>query len=122
MSVCKENRNKKLICKVQIVCLFVEEMQHLATDFGNILKKNGLPPVTVKEGDTMMAIISSFQRYYMDADKNDLNIHMHTFGSTAVTVVMEAFRKYYLLVEKEAVKLPSDFGNEEVSEENKSVK
>ena len=97
-------------------------MQHLATDFGNILKKNGVPQVTVKEDNTMMAIISSFQRHYVDADKSDLNICTHTFGGTAVTVVMEVFRKYYLLVEKEAVKLQSDFGNEEVSEENKSVK
>ena len=59
----------------------------------------------------------------MDPDKTDLNMHTHTFGSAALTVVMEAFRKYYFLVENEAVKLHSDFGNEEVSEkENRSVK
>ena len=98
-------------------------MQHLATDFGNILEKNSLLQVTVKEGDTMMGIISSFQRHYMDPDKTDLNMCMHIFGGTAITVVMEAFRKYYLLVEKEAVKVQSDFRNEEVSEEeNRSVK
>ena len=97
-------------------------MQHLASDFGNILEKNSLPQVTVKEGDTMMEI-SSFQRHYMDPDKTDLNMCTHTFDSAAETVVMEAFKKYYLLVEKEAVKLPSDLGNEEVSEEeNRSVK
>ena len=98
-------------------------MQHLATDFGNILEKNGFLQVTVKEGDTMMGIISSFQRHYVDPEKTDLNMHTHTFGGAAITVVMEVFRKHYLLVEKEAVKLQSDFRNEEVSEEeNRSVK
>ena len=45
----------------------------------------------------------------MDPDKTDLNMHTHTFGSAALTVVMEAFRKYFLLVEKEAVKTPKLF-------------
>ena len=95
-------------------------MQHLATNFGNILEKNRLPQVNVKQGETMMAIISSFQRHYMDPDKTDLNIRMHTFGGAAVTVVMEAFRKYYLLVEKEAVKLQTEPENEEISEQEQS--
>ena len=98
-------------------------MQHLATNFGNILEKNGLPLVNVKQGETMMGIISSFQRHYMDPDKMDLNIHRHTFGGAAITVVMEAFRKYYLLVEKEALKLQTEHENEEISEEqSRSVK
>ena len=95
-------------------------MQHLATNFGNILEKNGLPQVNVKQGETMMGIISSFQRHYMDLNKIDLNICMHTFGGTATTVVMEAFRKYYLLVEKEALKLQTEHENEEISEEEQS--
>ena len=65
LSVCKENLNKKLVHKIGNFCLFVEEMQHLASDFGNILERNGLPEVNVKEGETMMGIISSFQRHYM---------------------------------------------------------
>ena len=95
-------------------------MQHLATNFSNILEKNGLPQVNVKQGETMMGIISSFQRHYMDPDKMDLNIHTHTFGSTAVTVVMEAFRKYYLLVEKEAFKLQTEPEKEKISEQEQS--
>ena len=50
----------------------------------------------------------------------DLNICTHTFGGAAVTVVMEAFRKYYLLVEKEALKLQTEHENEEISEEEHS--
>ena len=95
-------------------------MQHLAIDFGNIIEKNGLPEVNVNEGDTMMGIISSFQRHYMDPDKTDLNMCTHTFGNTAVTVMMEALKTYYILIEKEAVKLQSNLGNEE-EEENRSV-
>ena len=94
-------------------------MQHLATNFGNILEKNRLPQVNVKQGETMMEIISSFQRHYVDPCKTDLNICMHTFGSTAITVVMEAFRKYYLLLEKEALKLQTEPENEEISEESR---
>ena len=97
-------------------------MQHLATNFSNILEKNGLPQVNVKQGETMMGIISPFQRHYVDPNKMDLNIRMHTFGSTAITVVMEAFRKYYLLVEKEAVKLQTEPENEEISEQEQSRK
>ena len=44
-------------------------MQPLATDFSNILEKNQLPQVNVKHGETMMGIISSFQRHYMDKSK-----------------------------------------------------
>ena len=55
-----------------------------------------------------MGIISSFQRHYLDIDKTDLNICTHTFGTVAITVVMEQFRKYYLLVEKEAIKLQTE--------------
>ena len=95
-------------------------MQHLAANFNNILEKNRLPQVNVKQGETMMGIISSFQRHYVDPNKTDLNIHMHTFGGTAVTVVMEAFRKYYLVVEKEAVKLQTEPENEEISEQEQS--
>ena len=97
-------------------------MQYLANNFGNILERNGLPEVNVKEGETMMGIISSFQRHYMDPDKTDLNICTHTFGTMAVTVVMEQFRKYYLLVEKEAVKLQAeDEENQAVLEEEQST-
>ena len=66
-------------------------MQHLASDFGNIIEKNGLPEVNVNEGNTMMGIISSFQRHYVDPDKTDLNMRTHKFGGTAITVMMEAF-------------------------------
>ena len=95
-------------------------MQHLAIDFGNIIEKNRLPQVNVKQGETMMGIISSFQRHYLDPDKTDLNICMHIFGGTAITVVMEAFRMYYLLVEKEALKLQTEPENEEISEQEQS--
>ena len=95
-------------------------MQHLAMDFSNILEKNGLLQVNVKQGETMMGIISSFQRNYVDPNKMDLNICTHTFGGVAVTVVMEAFRKYYLLVEKEALKLQTEHENEEILEEEQS--
>ena len=94
-------------------------MQHLATNFSNILEKNRLLQVNVKQGETMMGIISSFQRHYMDPDKTDLNICMHTFGSTAITVVMEAFRKYYLLVENEEI---SEEEEESREEQSRSVK
>lgn len=96
------------MCKIGNCCLFVEEMQHLTRDFSNILEKNGLPEVNVKEGETRMGIISSFQKHYVDPDKTNLNMHSHTFGSVAITVVMKQFRKYYLLVEKEAVKLQAE--------------
>ena len=70
-----------------------------------------------------MGIISSFQRHYVDPDKTDLNICTHTFGTTAITVVMEQFRKYYLLVEKEAIKLQTEDEdeNQAVSEEEQST-
>ena len=95
-------------------------MQRLATDFSNILEKNRLPQVNVKQGETMMRIISSFQRHYVALDKMDLNVCTHTFGSAAVTVVMEAFQKYYLLVEKDALKLQTEHENEEISEQEQS--
>ena len=95
-------------------------MQHLATDFSNILEKNALLQANVRQGETMMGIRSSFQRHYMDPDKTDLNVHMHTFGGTAITVVMEAFQKYYLLVEKDALKLQNEHENEEISEQEQS--
>ena len=41
-------------------CVFVDEMKHLAIDFGTILSKAGLPPMTLKEGDSMMLVISAF--------------------------------------------------------------
>ena len=98
-------------------------MQHLASDFGNIIEMNSLPKVNVNEGNTMMGIISSFQRHYVDPDKTYLNMCTHTFGGAAITVVMETFRKFYILVEKESVKFQSDLGNNKVSEEeNRSVK
>ena len=109
--------------KIGIFCLFVEEMQHLASDFCNILEKNRLPEVNVKKGETMMGIISSFQRHYVDPNKTDLNIRTHTFGTTAITDVMEQFRQYYLLVEKEAIKLQTEDEdeNQAVSEEEQST-
>ena len=94
-------------------------MQHLATDFGNILEKDRLPQVNVKQRETMMGIISSFQRHYVDPNKTDLNIHTHTFGGAAITVVMETFRKYYLLVEKEAVKLQLNLKMKKFQNKNK---
>ena len=56
----------------------------------------------------------------MDPNKTDLNIRTHTFGGTAVTVAMEAFRKYNLSVETEAVKLQTEPENEEILEQEQS--
>ena len=90
-------------------------MKHLAVDFGAILAKAGLPPVTLKEGDSMMSVISAFEHYYVEAENSDLNLRMHMFGSSAVAVLMEAFRKYYLLVEETAVNMQQ---KEQVSSES----
>ena len=67
-------------------------MKHLAVDFGAILTKAGLLPVTLKEGDSMMFVISAFEHYYVEAKNSDLNLRMHMFGGSAIAVVMEAFR------------------------------
>ena len=108
--------------KVVDNCLvFVDEMKHLAVDFGTILSKAGLPPVTSKEGNSMMSVISVFECYYVEAENSDLNLRTHMFGGSAVAIVMEAFRKYYHLVEQSAISMQ---GNEkdiqEVSSENSS--
>ena len=92
-------------------------MKHLAVDFGAILSKAGLPPVTLKEGDSMMSVISAFERYYVEAENSDLNLRMHMFRGSAIMVVMEAFRKYYGLVEETAVNMQQ---NEKVSSESSS--
>ena len=92
-------------------------MNHLAVDFGAILSKAGLPPVTLKEGDSMMSVISAFECYYVEAKNSDLNLRMHVFGGSGTTVVMEAFRKYYWLVEERAVNM---LQNEKVSSESSS--
>ena len=80
-------------------------MKHLAVDFGAILSKAGLSPVTLKEGDSMMSVISAFEHYYVEAENSDLNLRTHMFGGSVVVVVMEAFRKYYRLVEETAVNM-----------------
>ena len=94
--------------------VFVDEMKHLAIDFGTILSKAGLPPVTLKEGDSMMSMISAFEHYYVEAENSDLNLRTHMFGGSAVAIVMEAFRKYYCLVELSALSMQ---GNEKDIEE-----
>ena len=86
-------------------CVFVDEMKHLAVDFGAILSKAGLPPVTLKEGDSMMSVISAFEHYCVEVENLDLNLRTHMFGGSAITIVMEAFRKYYHLVEKLALSM-----------------
>ena len=108
--------------KVVDNCLvFEDEMKHLAVDFGTILSKAGLPPMSLKEGDSMMSVISAFECYYVEAENLDLNLRTHMFRGSAVAVVMEAFRKYYRLVEQSAISMQ---GNEkdiqEVSSENSS--
>ena len=92
-------------------------MKHLAVDFGTILAKAGLLPVTLKEGDSMMSVISAFECYYVEAENSDLNLRIHMFGGSATAVVMEAFRKYYLLVEETAVNMQQ---KEQVSSESSS--
>ena len=92
-------------------------MKHLAVDFGAILTKAGLPPVMLKEGDSMMSVISAFECYYVEAENSDLNLRMHMFGGSAITVVMEAFRKYYLLGEETAVNMQQ---KDQVSSESSS--
>ena len=102
-------------------CVFVDEMKHLAVDFGTILSTAGLPPMTLKEGDIMMSVISAFECYCVEAEHSDLNLRTHMFGGSAVAVLMEAFRKYYHLVEQLAISMQ---GNEkdiqEVSSKNPS--
>ena len=92
-------------------------MKHLAVDFGAILAKAGLLPVTLKEGDSMMSVINELEHYYVEAENLDLNLRMHMFGGSAAAVVMEAFRKYYLLVEETAVNIQK---KEQVSSESSS--
>ena len=70
-------------------------MKQLAVDFGAILSKSGLPPVTLKKGDSMLSVISAFKCYYVEVENLDLNLRIHMFGGSAIMVVMEAFRKYY---------------------------
>ena len=101
--------------------VFVDEMKHLAVDFGTILSKAGLPPVTLKEGDSMMSVISAFKRYYLEVENSDLNLRTHMFGGFAVVIVMEAFRKYYCLVEQSALSMQGNGKDiEEVSSEKSS--
>ena len=96
-------------------CVFEDETKNLAVDFGTILSKAGLPPMTLKEGNSV------FEWYYVEAENSDLNLRTRMFGGSAVAVVMEAFRKYYHLVEQSAISMQ---GNEkdiqEVSSENSS--
>ena len=80
-------------------------MKHLAIDFGPILSKAGLPPMTLKEGDRMMLVISAFECYYVEAENYDLNLRAHMFVGSAFAVLMEAFRKYYDLVEQSALSM-----------------
>ena len=80
-------------------------MKHLAVDFGGILSKAGLPPVTLKEGDSMMSVISAFECYYVEVENSDLNLRTYMFRGSAIMVVTEAFRKYYQLVEETAVNM-----------------
>ena len=89
-------------------------MKHLAVDFGTILSKAGLPPMTLKEGDSMMSVISVFEWYYVEAENSDQNLRTHIIGGSAVAIVMEAFRKYYHLVERSALSMQ---GNEKDIEE-----
>ena len=63
-------------------------MKHLAVDFGSILSKVGLPTVTLKEGDSMMSVISAFKHYYVEAENSDLNLRMHMFRGSAIAVLM----------------------------------
>ena len=100
-------------------CVFVDEMKHLAVDFGTILSKAGLPPMTLEEGDSMMSVISAFECYYVEVENLDLNLRTHMFQGSAVAVVMEAFRKYYCLVEQSALSMQ---GNEKDIEEVSSEK
>ena len=88
----------KLQSVVANVCVFVDELKHLAVDFGVTLSKAGLLPVALKEGDSMLSVISAFECYYVEVENSDLNLRMHMFGGSAITVMMEAFRNYYLLV------------------------
>ena len=80
-------------------------MKHLAVDFGTILAKAGLPPVTLKEGNSMMSVISAFKYYYVEVENLDLNLRTHMFEGSAITIVMKAFRKYYCLVEQSALSM-----------------
>ena len=102
-------------------CVFEDEMKHLVVDFGTILSKAGLPPMTLKEGDSMMSMISAFERSYVEVENSDLNLRTHMFRGSTVAIVMEAFRKDYHLVEQSAISMQ---GNEEdiqeVSSENSS--
>ena len=49
-------------------------MKQLGVDFGSILQKAGLPPVTLKMGESMMRVISTFERHYTEAEDSELNL------------------------------------------------
>ena len=78
----KRNYEVKLLMVVANGCVFVDEMKHLAVDFGTILSKVGLPPVTLKEGNSMMSVISAFECYYIKVENSDLNLRTHMFRVT----------------------------------------
>ena len=56
------------------VLVFVDEMRQLGVDFGSILQMAGLPPVTLKKGESMMSVISTFERHYIKAKHSELNL------------------------------------------------
>ena len=96
-------------------------MKQLGVDFGSILHKAGLPPVTLKKGESMMSIIITFERHYVEAEDLELNLQTHMFGGQVIGVVMESFRCYYHLVEEAASKMQQEVDNKKVSPENESV-
>ena len=96
-------------------------MKNLAVDFGTILSKAGLPHMTLKGGNNMMSVISVFGWYYVEVENLDQNLRTHMFGESAVAIVMEAFRKYYHLVEQLAISMQENEKDiQEVSSKNSS--
>ena len=79
-------------------------MKHLAVDFGTILSKADLPPMTLK-GRQHDVCDKCVECYYVEAENLDLNLRTHMFGGSAVAIVMEAFRNYYHLVEQSAISM-----------------
>ena len=96
-------------------------MKQLGVDFGSILQKACLPPMTLKKGEPTISVISTFERHYVEAEDSELNLQTHMFRGQVVAVVVESFRCYYLLVDEAVSKMQQEVDNKKVSPENESV-
>ena len=56
------------------VLVFVDEMKQLGVDFQSILQNAGLPPITLKKRESMMSVISTFERHYIEAEDLELKL------------------------------------------------